>query len=419
MKATIAKHVGPTIDAADGAQGTPPRATPPKATSVAYLSTAEWDKLLAHALNGRSLDVVYQPVVDLTRANIVGYEALARFAGPTWLRPDDFFRAARARGIVARLDAVALEAACAAEPELPPGCFLAVNIEPDSLGHPGVDAGLRRLRTGREIVVELTEHVPLEAPGLVEHHLAEHRAHGVRVAIDDAGSGYAGLRRILHLRPALLKLDGSIVAGLADDPAKAALVSTLVVFAERIGATLLAEGVERAVDAAALQHIGVALAQGFFFAKPGAPWPRLRPSTRRFLRRAVVHGTPRPTASPPSLAALLAPAPSISHGEIVERVAPKAGALAPTVVLDDDGRAIELIDAAGVRTTMSYCVRVDATLAEAVHSMLSRPAAQRLSPVACEDARGRFLGLLYPERVLEALGNWASTLSPLPVDAAG
>ncbi len=385
---------------------------------MAFLSSAQWDDVLADALAGRSLDVVYQPVVDLRCARIVGYEALARFAVPSWVRPDDVFRAARARGVVARLDAVALDAALAGGRDLPRDCFLAVNLEPDSLGHPAVDAALRRARDRRAVVVELTEHVPLDPDAGLDRHLAEHRANGVRVALDDTGSGYAGLSRILHLRPALLKLDGAIVSGLADDPAKAALIATLTLFARRIGADLLAEGVECMKDAAALDDLGVPLAQGFFFAAPAAPFPALGEVARRFLDGRATRTAPRKCAGgafPPPLAALVAPAAAVRDSEA------RPGALtgAHTVVLDDDGRAVALIDAAGVRTATPSCVRVDASLADAIASMLSRPAAERLAPVACGDARGRFVGLLYPERLLEALGAWAGAISGRAGGAVG
>lgn len=253
--------------------------------TAVFLSTGEWDVLLAGALAGQGLELAFQPIVDLESGQISGYEALARFTGPNELRPDHWFGAARARGVVARLDAVVLGLALSYRSELPPGTFLSVNVEPDSIGHPNVDAVLRAAGSLEGLVIELTEHIPVEADGYLESQLAAYQERGALIALDDAGSGYAGLQHIIRFRPAMLKLDRSLVEHIDGDNAKLALVEMLGVFAERIGAQVLAEGVERPEESAALRDLGVPLAQGFYFARPGPPFPGLSEAAADYFRR--------------------------------------------------------------------------------------------------------------------------------------
>lgn len=385
---------------------------------MAYLSTTQWDELVARALAGEGADVAFQPVIELTTGEIVGYEALARFAGPPGLRPDHWFRAARARGVVARLDAVVLERALARRVELPARRFLSVNLEPDSVGHPSVDAALRASGLGEGLVLELTEHVAVEADGFLEDRLQEYRDAGVRIAVDDAGSGYAGLQRILRLRPALLKLDRALVEGVERDGAKVALIDMLTVFAHRVGAAVLAEGVESDAEAATLLRLGVPLAQGFFFAEPGAPWPQLQPEAQRFFREPSARPMPGPAeaaGSPRQLAALLAPATAVPAEEAGALADQLAASAAPecAVVLDGAGRALALVDRRGVHAA-PLSIGIGTSLVDAAEAMLARPPAERFCSVVCSRPTGEFVGVLAPERLIAALAGIADAraLSP-------
>src|SRR5690606_25552814 len=117
--------------------------------------------------------------------------------------------------------------------------------------------------------------------------------HGAMVAADDAGSGHAGLRQILALRPNVLKVDRSLVDGVAQDEAKAALVEMVVRFASSINAWLVAEGVERTADLQRLVELDVPLVQGYLFARPGEAWPEVSQQAMADLSgfRAAPHET--------------------------------------------------------------------------------------------------------------------------------
>jgi EAL domain-containing protein (putative c-di-GMP-specific phosphodiesterase class I) len=105
--------------------------------------------------------------------------------------------------------------------------------------------------------------------------LARSRAQGVRIAADDTGAGYSGLQHLLRLRPNVVKLDIALTRHIDEDPARRALASALVTFADEIGAALVAEGVETVGELRALRALGIAAAQGYLLGRPG-PMSELR-----------------------------------------------------------------------------------------------------------------------------------------------
>ncbi|MEI2700759.1 MAG: EAL domain-containing protein [Microthrixaceae bacterium] len=121
------------------------------------------------------------------------------------------------------------------------------------------------------VVVELSEHDPVHDYTELTNTLAPLRAAGMRLAIDDVGAGYSSLRHILMTSPDIVKLDRSIVAGVADDEVLRTLVASLVDFGHRCGASVVAEGIETADDTATLSEVGVDFGQGWYFGRPGAP----------------------------------------------------------------------------------------------------------------------------------------------------
>jgi EAL domain-containing protein (putative c-di-GMP-specific phosphodiesterase class I) len=150
------------------------------------------------------------------------------------------------------------------------------------------------------VIVEITEHAAVPDYAALHRALGPHRDAGLRLAVDDAGAGYASFRHILNLRPDLIKVDSSLVSRIDLDAAQQALVRSLLTFAENSGAVLLAEGVETQGELDELARIGVPLVQGFLLARPSPPplparyrrpseWAGLNPLRRR---------TVRPTASP-------------------------------------------------------------------------------------------------------------------------
>lgn len=207
---------------------------------------------------------VFQPIVDLAQRTIVGYEALTRFSDGS--RPDEVFAAAARCGLAIELEAATLEAALAASGPLPAAAWLNLNVSPEFvLAHEPLASILAQW--GWQIVLELTEHIVVTDYVALRAAL-ERLGPNVRLAVDDAGAGFASLRHILELRPDYVKLERGIVRRVHRDPARQALVAGLVHFAGRTGAVLVAEGVETEAEARQLGRLGVTLGQGYRLGRP-------------------------------------------------------------------------------------------------------------------------------------------------------
>lgn len=214
-------------------------------------------------------NIVFQPVVDIDSGVHRGYEALSRFTTAPPRTPDRWFAEASEVGLGPDLELSAISRALASLPLLEHGAFLAVNVSPETILLPGLSALITH-EVAPRLVLELTEHEPVEDYTPVLRALAPLRDLGVRLAVDDTGAGYASLRHILTLDPDVIKLDISLVRDIQTDPVRRALVAALVGFARETGFKVIAEGVENAQELAVLRTLGVRWAQGFHLAKPAA-----------------------------------------------------------------------------------------------------------------------------------------------------
>jgi diguanylate cyclase (GGDEF)-like protein len=246
----------------------------------------------------------FQPVVELSTGRVAGYEALSRF--PTLDRaPDSVFDQAHRCGLGSFLEAIAIQSALLAGGR-PDDTFLSVNVSPTALMSREVARALPASLD--DIVIEVTEHELAPETDLVQEGLALVRSRGWRVAIDDAGAGYAGLRHLTDLSPDMIKIDGGLIRGGAHDLHKGALVESLVSYARRIGASTCAEGVERHEDLEFAQATGIDFVQGYLLARPGGPWSVPdEAEVERLLAAGAEVGTWPPAGSPRErLAAVLA-----------------------------------------------------------------------------------------------------------------
>lgn len=228
---------------------------------------AETCRRVSAVLRAGSVDVALQPIVSLADGRLVGVEALARF--PDGRGPGSWFADATACGRVGQLDELTFTAALDLLPQIPASAYLSVNANPGLL----LDAGFRRRLLDRGIplerlVVEITEHSRVGDYDQLNAALDALRAHGVRFAIDDTGAGYASLQHVLQLRPDIIKLDRSLVAGLDTDRARRSLITALVLLALDIGATMVGEGVETSAELDALATLGVDHVQGYLLGEP-------------------------------------------------------------------------------------------------------------------------------------------------------
>ncbi|MEU4622039.1 EAL domain-containing protein [Actinoplanes sp. NPDC023801] len=206
--------------------------------------------------------VLLQPIVDLATGRRVGAEALSRFPHEWNQPPDEVFADAGLIGQRENLELAALRRAADHLREVTG--YVAMNISPATLFAP---AGLEFL-TGLpldRVVLELSEHDPIEDYERLKEILAPLRARGLRLAIDDVGAGYSSLRHIVATGPDVIKLDRSMVSGVAHDAVLHVVVDALAQLARAVDATVVAEGIETAADAAALAELDISLGQGWHF----------------------------------------------------------------------------------------------------------------------------------------------------------
>lgn len=222
-------------------------------------------RVLAHG--GPSM--VVQPIFELTPRKVVGFEALARFSGSE-RSPHLWFEEASQVGLALDLETATVRAALKTLGELPSDTYLSVNLSPEgATSHSIVE--LLSDAPAERLVIEVTEHAIVTDYDALNESLKHARDRGTRIAVDDAGAGYASMRHILRLRPECIKLDIGLTRGIDSDPIRRALASSLITFADEIGASIVAEGIESEEEVSALRELGVAFGQGYHLGRPAAP----------------------------------------------------------------------------------------------------------------------------------------------------
>jgi EAL domain-containing protein (putative c-di-GMP-specific phosphodiesterase class I) len=231
-------------------------------------------------IGSKQLKVVFQPVCRLADGGVVGYEALIRGPQGTSLeRPAVLFAVAQENDLGVELESLCLETIFSRLPRGLGGCRLFVNASSTLLRHP-VFLDSRNLdainRSHADVVVEISEKEMVGDYTSFREILELVRGSKLKIAIDDAGSGYSGLETILYLRPDYIKIADSLVRGLETDPIKQEIIASLAAIGHRIGACLVAEGIERPEERDALVSLGVELGQGYLLGRPSAQLARRR-----------------------------------------------------------------------------------------------------------------------------------------------
>ncbi|MEO0871076.1 MAG: EAL domain-containing protein [Pseudomonadota bacterium] len=219
--------------------------------------------ILGHDL----IDILYQPIWNTQHQRAIGFEALSRFRSEEKKSPDVWFAEAAEVGLGLELELHVIAKALAGLNSLPDGSYLTLNCSPWT----ALDERLYELLQNHpldRLVIELTEHDPLEDPAELTRRLAPLRAAGLRLAIDDAGAGYSGLQQILELKPDIIKLDRFFVSSIDSDPSRQALATALATFSRNIDCLMVAEGVENSAELRMLEMIGFQNIQGYLLGRP-------------------------------------------------------------------------------------------------------------------------------------------------------
>jgi EAL domain-containing protein (putative c-di-GMP-specific phosphodiesterase class I) len=222
----------------------------------------------------RTLWVAYQPIVSWSTQQVFAYEALVRNEEVTLRSPPDLFAAAERLGRLQELGRLIRGRVAQTVDESPTTGLVFVNVHAMELDDDSlftVDAPLSR--HARRVVLEITERAPIERIRDVTGRVAQLRALGYRIAVDDLGAGYAGLASFAHLEPEVVKVDMSLIRGIDSSPMKQKLLASIVKLCQDLGIQMIAEGIETEAERDTLVRLGGDLCQGYLFARPNLPWP--------------------------------------------------------------------------------------------------------------------------------------------------
>jgi EAL domain-containing protein (putative c-di-GMP-specific phosphodiesterase class I) len=365
---------------------------------------------VAHLIDRRGrCRLVYEPVADLARGTICGYEAVERFSDAP--APEVWRGEALRRGLEPDFDAYVVSSVLHARESLPDGCFLAFNIRPGTLLREPVKRVLARAGALDGLVIELVPRIARRDEARFVACVAELRAAGVRFAVDNVGGEDAVLRFTGLLRPDMAKLSMVLVADVDRTPAKRALLYEIERMATRFGTTLVALGVSRVEELDALMRLRVPLAQGPLIGVHGKTLTPVAFPLSRYVRERGAA-----MLEPGSLASLVERAPTLPAGEGAADAAAAAFAadegLEWVVLLDERGRPIGLHsrDRCGRgEPPVGEVLVVGATngVPEVAQRAMLRAPARRFDPLLCCDSNGGYAGVVLLDRLVEALARAA------------
>jgi EAL domain-containing protein (putative c-di-GMP-specific phosphodiesterase class I)/CheY-like chemotaxis protein len=222
---------------------------------------------ITQAIASVSYRIVHQPIVDLSTGDVRAVEALIRFTDRPARPPREWFEDADRAGMRVHLELVAASAAIGDLDDLDPDVDLTINLSPETL----LSGRVAEVLTGaplERVIIELTEHAPVADYRALNAALDPWRLGGVRIAVDDAGGGYASFAHILSLSPELIKLDTSITRDIHIDRQRQAMARALIAYADEMGASVVAEGIETSAELDELRRLGAHLGQGFHLGRP-------------------------------------------------------------------------------------------------------------------------------------------------------
>jgi EAL domain-containing protein (putative c-di-GMP-specific phosphodiesterase class I) len=234
----------------------------------------ERHQLLEILANGQ-LSSVFQPITQLSRSHVLGYEALVRGpAGTSLQSPARLFSLAGRCELAFELDRACRRQAFAAARELPAGAKLFVNVLPSAMYDPefqgeGLIGLLADLGLSPErIVLEITEEYAIKNYSLFSEALENLTQMGFSIAVDDVGAGYSGLEKLAHLNPRYQKFDMQLVRNINASFIRREISRALSGFAEKMGSTIIAEGIETEEEKRTIMELGIDYGQGYLLGRP-------------------------------------------------------------------------------------------------------------------------------------------------------
>jgi EAL domain-containing protein (putative c-di-GMP-specific phosphodiesterase class I) len=218
---------------------------------------------------------VYEPIVEVESKTVFGYEALARGPeGSAFHSPIALFTAAEEHDLVFELDCVCRESGLRGAVDFPTGTKLFLNIRPTTIHDPAfkedklIETLERRDLAPTDVVFEISEQESISSFGAFREMRDYYRSLGFQFALDDTGSGYAGLEELLEIEPDYIKIDRSMVSGVDQDPARQDVLTALLQLADKMGSQVIGEGLDTLEELDMLGRLGIRFGQGWLFGRP-------------------------------------------------------------------------------------------------------------------------------------------------------
>ena len=233
------------------------------------------EQALRRAVSAGEVEPHFQPIVDLGNRKVIGFETLARWTDRDlgMVPPSVFIPIAEERGIIGPLSQLVLRKATEAARNWPQELFLAFNLSPSQLVDQNTGLHILAIldRTGfdpRRLEIEITETGLMTDPVSAEKIVDDLRRVGIRVSLDDFGTGQSSLGRLREFRFDKLKIDRAFVASILDDRPSEHIIRAILAMCEGLGMDVVAEGIEDEAQAERLIQFGCAGGQGYLFGRP-------------------------------------------------------------------------------------------------------------------------------------------------------
>jgi diguanylate cyclase (GGDEF)-like protein len=233
------------------------------------------EQALRTAISSAAVDVYFQPIICFSKNRIIGFECLARWTDPDLgpVAPDVFIPVAERRGLMAPLSNVLFGKALSAMAHWPDDMFLAFNLSPSQLvDHSTAASMITQIRhyniDPSRIEFEVTETAVMINPVAAARVINDMKSNGVRISLDDFGTGQSSLGRLRQLPFDKLKIDRSFISGLMEDKASKTIIAAILAMCDGLGIDTVAEGIETKAQAARLIEMGCHTGQGYLFGRP-------------------------------------------------------------------------------------------------------------------------------------------------------
>ncbi|MGH7330095.1 MAG: EAL domain-containing protein, partial [Polyangiaceae bacterium] len=221
--------------------------------------------------------MAFQPIVRWGEQGLFGYEALLRSNEPSLPHPGAVLEAAERLEKLHDLGRKVRESAAESFARAPAGASLFVNLHTEDLLDPTLyEAESPLSRIADRVVLEVTERATIDRVNDINARMSILRYLGYRIAVDDLGAGYAGLTSFAALEPEIVKLDMSLVRGIHKSTVRQRIVGSMVSLCKELKILVVAEGVETMDERDSILSLGCDILQGYFFARPGPPFPELK-----------------------------------------------------------------------------------------------------------------------------------------------